>query len=184
MNINHDIKNIKIAKRYASALIESAKGCYDEVLDDLLKIDKIIFENKDFKTFFLHPIVSLKDKKDTIKETLQGKIHELSYNFIETLLDENRFNIFRTILFIFQKEVDFLKNKQEVEVISAVDLDEESKQRLKDKLAQKLNKDVILNYEKDEGLLGGFIVKLEDRVIDLSLKTRFETLKKSNLNLI
>ena len=46
---------------------------------------------EDFKTFFSHPIVSLKDKKETIQETLEGIINQTTLNFLLTLLDENRF---------------------------------------------------------------------------------------------
>ena len=112
MNKNIDIKNVKAAKRYAQALAESAIDNIDEVNENLALIDEVIFGNEDFKVFFSHPIVSLKDKKDTLKETLEGKINEKALNFLETLLDESRFGIFKTIYELFKQEVDSIKNKQ------------------------------------------------------------------------
>ena len=178
MNKHIDIKNIKVAKRYSHALAQSADKDIDEILENLKSINEVIFENQDLRTFFLHPIISLKDKKETLKSALQDKVNILTLNFIETLLDENRFGIFKTIYELFKKEADKIKNKQEVEIISAVDINEKSKKMLEEKLKTKLNKDVVLNYSKNQDILGGFIIKIEDKVIDLSLKTKFETLTK------
>ncbi len=179
MKRNIDIKNLKTAKRYALALAQSAIDNIDEVNNNLALVDDVIFNNADFVNFFSHPIVSLKDKKDTVKETLEGKISEISLNFINTLLDENRFNIFRTIFEQFKKEVDEIKNKQRIDVTSAIELDEDQKKDLIEQLTKKLNKDVILNYEEDEEILGGLVVKYEDKVLDLSLKAKFDQLKQN-----
>ena len=178
MNNSVDIKNLKVAKRYALALAESSIDHIDKAVEDMKLVNELIFQNEELKTFFMHPVVSLKDKKETIEAAFKDKLDTSSFNFIETLLDESRFGIFRTILEVFIKESEKIKNKQRVEVISAVDIDEEEKQRLTAKLNEKLNKDVLLNYNLDDSILGGLVVKIEDKVIDLSLKAKFEELKK------
>ncbi len=177
MNKNIDIKNIKVAKRYALALAQSADKDIDEVFDNINSINDVIYENEQFRTFFLHPVVSLKDKKEAVRVAFDGKVNKISLNFVETLLDENRFSIFGTIFELFKKEVDTIKNKQRVEVKSAVEIKEETKARLVEKLSKKLNKDIILDCETDKSIIGGLIIKIEDKVIDLSLRTKFETLK-------
>lgn len=177
MNKNIDIKNIKVAKRYALALAQSADKDIDEVFDNINSINDVIYENEQFRTFFLHPVVSLKDKKEAMRAAFDGKVNKISLNFVETLLDENRFSIFGTIFELFKKEVDIIKNKQRVEVKSAVEIKEETKARLIEKLSKKLNKDIVLDCNTDESIIGGLIIKIEDKVIDLSLKTKFETLK-------
>ena len=179
MKNNIDIKNLKTAKRYASALSQSAIDCIDFVLGDLELVNESIFNNNDLKTFFTHPIVSLKDKKEVIVETFNGKINEKTLNFIQTLLDEGRFGIFKTILEVFKKEVDLIKNKQRVQIVSAIGLDDDQKNRLNEKLSQKLNKEVVLNYEEDKAILGGLIIKYEDKVLNLSLKSKFDALRRN-----
>lgn len=179
MNKNIDIKNIKTAKRYALALSQSAIENIDEINENLALVNEVIFDNPDFVNFFSHPIVSLKDKKDTINETLNGKINEKTLNFLNTLLDENRFNIFKTIYELFKTEVDLIKNKQRVYVTSAIELDNKEKEKLQNKLNEKLQKEVIINYEENQDILGGLLIKFEDKVIDLSLKTKFDDLRKN-----
>lgn len=175
---NVDIKNLKTAKRYALALSQAAGENLDEIEADLKSIDETIFQQQDLKTFFLHPVVSLKVKKDTIKEAFEGKVNPITYNFIQTLLDENRFSIFNTIYEVFKSESDRIKNNQRVEVVSAIDLDENQKHRLQEKLNSKFSKNSIITYLKDKNILGGLIIKFNDNVIDLSLKAKFEHLKK------
>ena len=85
---NVDVKNLKIASRYALALIEKTKDITDEVISNLETINNIIFENADFKLFFNHPIIALKDKQETIKETFEGKINENVLNFLLLLLEK------------------------------------------------------------------------------------------------
>lgn len=182
MNKNIDIKNIKTAKRYAIALSQSVvenNDNIDEITENLQLIDEVIFSNSDFMNFFSHPIVSLKDKKETLNETLTGKINEKTLNFLNTLLDEGRFSIFKTIHELFKKEVDLIKNKQRVYITSAIALDEKEKEKLKEKLISKLQKEVVLNYEENKEILGGLLIKFEDKVIDLSLKTKFDNLRKN-----
>lgn len=176
--MNIDIKNLKTAKRYALALKEAAKDNINLILDDLNSIDEIIFNNPSFKAFFLHPSVSLKDKKEVLSESLEGKINPITFNFLQTLMDENRLSIFETILELFKSQVDLIQNKQRIEVISAVELQDYQKENLALKLSQKLNKEAIISYFKDENILGGLVIKFEDNIIDLSLKTKFENMKK------
>ena len=179
MNKNIDIKNIKAAKRYALALSQSVIDNLDEVEENLSLVNEVIFANSDFMNFFSHPIVSLKDKKDTLNETLSGKVHEKTLNFLNTLLDEGRFGIFGTIHELYKQEVDSIKNKQRISVSSVITLEDDEKARLEEKLAKKLQKDVILTYEESEEILGGLLIKFEDKIIDLSLKAKFDDLRKN-----
>ena len=165
MNKNIDIKNVKVAKRYALALSQSAIDNLDEVNENLALIDEVIFKNSDFMNFFSHPIISLKDKKDTLNETVSGKIHEKTLNFLNTLLDEGRFGILRTIHELYKQEMDSIKNKQRINVSSVITLDDKEKEKLEEKLSKKLQKEVILTYEETEEILGGLLIKFEDKVI-------------------
>jgi F-type H+-transporting ATPase subunit delta len=176
---NIDIKNLKTAKRYALALAQSAIDNIDEVNENLAVVNDVVFNNADFVNFFSHPVVSLKDKKEALNEALEGKVAEKTLSFLNILLDENRFNIFKTIYELFKSEIDLIKNKQRVYVTSAISLDETQKDKLRDKLVQKLNKEVVLIFEENQDILGGLLIKFEDKVIDLSLKTKFENLRKS-----
>ena len=42
-----------------------------------------------------------------------------------------------------------------------------------------MQKDILLNYEENKDILGGLLIKFEDKIIDLSLKTKFDNLRKN-----
>ena len=97
---------------------------------------------------------------------------------MKLLVDKDRFNLIDEILESYSKDVDKQKNIQKVSVISAIELDEELKSKLINKLAQKLNKNIELETQLDKDIIAGLVIKTEDNVIDMSLKHKFEEMKK------
>ena len=63
-------------------------------------------------------------------------------------------------------------------IISAIDLNEQQKQRLVSKLSLKLNKHIIPEYIINPQIIGGLIIELDDKTIDFSIQTKFENMKK------
>ncbi len=175
-----DIKNLKVAKRYSTALIEVSKENTDEICSNLESVSELFKTNNEFKLFFSHPAISLTDKKDTLRELFSSKINSKTIDFLNILLEENRFSILNTIFEVFKEEVRKYKNQQSVSVTSAIELQEDEKERIKQKLSEKLKKEIILACDIKEDILGGLIIKINDKIVDLSLKTKFDNLKKYN----
>lgn len=178
MNLNIDIKNLKAVKRYADALIEATEGNYDEIKENLELIYDSIFKNDELKTFFLHPVISPETKIDILKETFQDKINPKTLNFIMLLLKENRFVEFESILSVFKDRLNELNNIKKVSVTTAIEIDNSIKENIVNKLKNKLNSEILLDLNIDKDILGGIIIRLEDKIIDLSLKNKFERLRK------
>ncbi len=57
-------------------------------------------------------------------------------------------------------------------------MNESAKQKLKEKLEQKLNKTLIIEFDTNKSLIAGFVVKIDDEVIDASYATKFENMRK------
>ena len=72
--------------------------------------------------------------------------------------------------------INDVNNIKLVDVTSAVELSEDQKQRVVEKLQAKLNKKIIANWLQDEDIIGGLIIKIDDNVINSSLKNRLEKL--------
>lgn len=172
-----DTKNLKPAKRYASALI--ATGNIDNIKNDLSLVVELIFSNDEYKNFFKHPVISVLDKKDTIREIFDGKIDNEVLNLLYVLLDNNRFDITPLVNEVFVKESEKLQNIIHAQVSSVIELDEAQKLQLNKKLNDKLKKQVILDFNIDKEIIGGLTIKIEDNIIDLSLKSKFDKLKKA-----
>lgn len=174
------IKNLKPAKRYAEALMELSCDTlsYDKIYEDLNFVLNTISQNQDLADFLNSPPVSKTDKKDVLDKIFKGKIEEPILSFLFLLNENSRLGILRDIFSAFKNFIDEEKNIINADIISAVELNEVQKQNLVSKLQNKTGKAINPEYKLDNTIMGGFIIKINDTVIDLSLKNRIENLKK------
>lgn len=176
---NLSYKNETIAKRYSRALIESAGSEVDVIRNDLGLINETINSSSDLKNVILNPTFNEEKVEEIIGDIFSSKISEKTLNFLKMLIKAHRMDIFEDITYWYCEFDDELKNKLKVSVTSAIVLNDETKERLKHKLEAKFKKIILLNYAVDESIIGGLIIKANDKIIDGSIKSKYERLKKS-----
>ncbi len=175
-----DVKNIKTARKYANALLESAKekNIADEVEDNLVLITQTINMNEELKNLLFSPIIKINDKKEVLGKVFYSHINKETLEFLYLLSDNNRLNIIFEVLECYIKALNSEKNIVKPIITSAVELDESQKNRIKEKLSNKLSKIIIPEYKTDNDIIGGIIIEIEDKTIDCSLRTKFENMRK------
>ncbi len=174
-------KFLVVSKRYAQALIELQNAgviSSDEILNDLKTISDTLKTSQDLNEVLSNPVVGIDDKKDIVESVFADKISVTIKNFVKVLIDKNRFSAFKYIVFAYEKELDLIKGLERVEVVSAVEMKPEAKERLQRKLEEKLKKSVIINFEQDAEIIAGLVIKIGDSVIDNSLKHKIDNLSK------
>lgn len=178
---NIDNKLIPIAKRYSEALTDIAKDKneLDAVWADLQTVEESITSVKEMASFLSHPVIPVSEKKDMVKAVFEGKINDFVLNLVYILLEKNKSNLLSTILYCFEESMDEAKNIMKVGVVSAIEIDEDLKQKLKDKLEGKLNKSVKFDFETKPEIIAGVVLKIQDKVIDGSMAARLESFKKA-----
>lgn len=167
-----------IAERYAQALLELAeqKECIDFVKNDLITISQIIKQSPELNNYLSHPLIPLKDKKETIQQLLTDRANPYVINLIKLLLDRNRMFAFGAIAESFIKLFNKKFNIVVASVITAVEIDENLINNIKQKLSILLSKQIELNAEINPDILGGVVVKIDDKIIDGSIKGRLESI--------
>lgn len=166
-----------IAITYANSLIEANKD-YDKVLADLSTVLDIVNSSADFVLAMKNPTISLDTKFEIIDEILKKEIDEKIINFIKILVEKNRFDEFEQIVQAYSDELDNINNIKRVEVVSAVELSENQKQKTIERLQARLKKDVKVNWLLDTDIIGGLVIKIDDDIIDMSLKNKLDKLSK------
>ena len=175
-------KHILIAERYSDALVEIAKDgklTYAKISTDLELIKNTLSQSKDLDEFLTNPITSVEDKKEIIDKVFSGEIDVLIINFLKVLIDKNRFSAFGDVLDAYNTSLDDVNNISRIQVVSAVEMPEDAKNRLKEKLEAKLKKNVVLDLEINPEIIAGLVIKIGDNIIDVSLKHKLEDLSKS-----
>ena len=171
-----------VAKRWAKALMELA--CENEniskedILDDLREIAETIDSSEDLSNVVSNPSVSTEEKQIVLCKLFQNSIMPIVYNFLYALNLRKRLGMISEIATEFEKELEVLKNITRVDITSAIDLTEERKNEVKAKVSEKLNKEVIIDWEVDNDIIAGLIFKIDEQIIDNSIKHKLEDLSK------
>lgn len=165
------------AKIYAKSLIEADQN-YNGILADLNTVTEVINSSKDFVLTMENPTISIDTKYEIIDEIFKKELNEKVLNFVKILIEKNRFNEFKQIVQAYKEEVDEIENIKRVEVVSAIELSDNQKQKTLEKLQARLNKEVKAVWTVDTNIIGGLIIKIDDDIIDTSLKNKLDKLSK------
>ena len=170
----------RVAIRYSKALFELAleKGQLSEIEKDLSSIKEIIIKTEEFQKFLLNPLIQAKSKTDLLKKTFKDSINPLSMNFLILTSSKKRSEFIEEIIARFEVLALDHNNILSVQLYSAVSLNPDQIEAIQNRLEKKTGKEVRLVEIIEKSIIGGFIVKIRDSVIDYSLKRQLERLKE------
>ena len=169
------------SKIYADTLIrlgQDGSVSFDEILENLENIQKICASSNELVSVLQNPTISIDTKNSIIDEVFSQNIDDKIKNFLKIIIDKKRFNEFNSIVSSFKAELDKINNIKHVEIISAINLDDNTKQVILTKIENKIQKQVIANWTVDNSIIGGLVIKFDDNIIDSSLKQKLEKLSK------
>ncbi|MGE4507652.1 MAG: F0F1 ATP synthase subunit delta [Eubacteriaceae bacterium] len=174
-----------VAKRYAQALFDTAvdKNLVDGMYDEFSSVIDLFKSEAGLMNLMLTPSMNTGEKKGVLERVFGGAINKYLKNFLNILLDKNRFEFVMEIHEMFRQLVLPYKNTVEARVLTVVPLDEELRVKLEEKLADRFQKKVVLENVIDETILGGAVVYVGDQVIDGSIKNQLDQMKTQMNNL-
>ena len=171
------------SKRWAKALIELTQEdeniSKDSVLSDLRNVAETFKSSDELMNVINNPSISVDEKQIVISKLFQDKVLPIVYNFLFALNLKKRLNIISDIADEFEKELEELKNIVRVDITSAIDLSDERKTEIKNRVAEKLHKDVKVSWDIDEKIIAGLIFNIDDTVVDNSIKHKLDKLSES-----
>jgi F-type H+-transporting ATPase subunit delta len=97
-------------------------------------------------------------------------------NFLKLLIENDRIDVLPEIAAHFETLKAETENVVDVTVTSAAPLDDAQKQAIANALRDRLGREIRLETELDEDLIGGAVIRAGDVVIDGSLRARLEGL--------
>jgi ATP synthase F1 delta subunit len=168
------------ARVYAEALFEAGKdkGKLDSLQSQLGQFTDAVDRNRELQVFLFSPYLSSADKREGLERAITDAEPELM-NFLELLIEKHRMpEIFR-----IRRELDELWKKEnrrlDVTVVSAVELDEAVVQKIGQEVERQTGEAVELSSRVDDGILGGIVLQVGNMVLDASIRSRLEKLRKT-----
>lgn len=165
-----------IARPYARAAFDYARERKTfAAWSELLTTAAAVVANERVAPLLNSPKVKPEELSDLIGG-IAGAGTEQARNFLGTLAANRRLALLPEIAAMFETLRAEEENVADVQVTSAVPLNDAQRQRLTVALKKRLNREVRLHVDVDSALVGGAIVRSGDLVIDGSLRSRLERL--------
>lgn len=168
------------ARVYAEALFAAGedKGKINELQEQLAQFADAVDADRELQVFLFSPYLSSNDKVEGLRRAVTGAEPEFA-NFLELLVEKGRMpEVFR-----IRREYDELWKKAnrrlDVTVTSAIELDPGVVGKIGEEVERQTGEKVELSSEVDDGILGGIVLRVGNMVLDASIRTRLEKLRKS-----
>ena len=163
----------EVAAPYAQALLSIAKSKnsvdeFNQTAGDFLNL---LAESNELSQFLASPIANKEAKRGVINQVLGDDANPQMKNFMMLLVDKGRIIVVQPILETFRALVRDLQQTVLAEVVSAVELTDEQKETVRQKVQGMTNaQSVELSTQVDPDLIGGVIVKIGSKVLDASIR--------------
>ena len=171
----------RIATRYAKSLIDLAneQGRLDKVLEDVTTFSEQL-SNRDLLMLIKSPVVAGSKKLSIIKELFDQHFDELTMLFFEILIKKGRERYLPEIAKAAVNQYRNLKQISTVTITTAEKLSDKALQYIKDRLATTKSAESTLEIvsEVDPNIIGGFIARYDDKILDASVLNKLKELKK------
>lgn len=170
----------RVASRYAKSLIELAteKGDVEAVKEDMEAFSKLVDESRDFELMLNSPLISHDKKLLILNKIFGGKVSKITDAFFTLITKKNREGALDAIAKQFIVQYNTQKGIQPAMISTAIPLNDSLKKEFSNVVSKALNKDVQLTETVNEDLIGGYILRVEDRQIDQSMRSLLINLKK------
>ena len=167
-------------REYASALFDVAiaDGCLDEIHAGLKTIKEVLDGSEEFKELLTSPAIPKEERTKIVEDSFGGQVHEDLVAFLCVITQKGHVRDIDECFEVFDELFKEAAKRSTAVVTSAVELDEEAKTKLINKLQQISGHVVEAEYRIDKTLIGGLIVEIDGRRIDGSLRKRLKDIKE------
>lgn len=164
---------------YAQAVfnIARAEDMVDQVEDELGQLKDEITSNLELKKNLTDPSIENYEKIKVMLEILGDDGSKAIKSFAAMMVILDTIDSFEQTYKDFVELANQLKRQVSIEVISVIKLDKKILNEIKENVDKKTGLDVRIKNVLDKNIIGGLVIKIGDKVIDLSIKDKLEDLK-------
>ena len=141
-----------------------------------LKVLPQDLKKKQLQTSSLHQPLSRSEILKKLTSIFDGEVNELVNNLLGALAENDRLEICPEISNLYESLLAEHNQQLDIDVSIPVDLGDESKEGLKQSILKKYGETSNINFLVDPAIMGGITIKIDDEILDLSIKGRVQKL--------
>lgn len=175
-----------VEQTYGEALFQTAmeKNQLDAFMEEVKLIQTVLEQNPEWDRLMKHPKISKQEKVEVMKGAFSGRISREMTGFLELILTKERYDHLRDIFRYFTLKVKEEKKIGTAYVTTPMELSEIRKSDIQDRLLKTTPYLTMeMHYDVDPSLIGGMVIRIKDRVVDSSIRTKLADMKRELLQI-
>jgi len=175
--------NNTTAVAYARSILELAneKGQAQEFGQELATIGELLRQNPSFAEFLADPGIGVTERTAALDKLFRGRASPLVMNLMGVLNTRGRLNLLGAVADAYSDLLDEQLGNVEVDVTVAQKLDNSQLEQVRQRVSQALGKNAVVHQYVDADIIGGLVLRVEDRLIDASVKSQLEAMRERML---
>ena len=168
---------VPLARPYAKAIFDAAvdSGSTSGTQASLKSL-AAGFKEKAITDLISSPTLSRSEILKKLTSIFDGEVNELVNNLLGALAENDRLEICPEISNLYESLLAEHNQQLDIDVSIPVDLGDESKEGLKQSILKKYGETSNINFLVDPAIMGGITIKIDDEILDLSIKGRVQKL--------
>ena len=173
-----------VSENYGEALFSLAleKGLIDSLMEEIQGVQSIFEKNPGFPRLMNHPNVGRDEKMTVLSNVFESKISDTLFGFFRVLIHKGRYGAIDSIFAYYTERYKEYHRIGVAYVKSAVELTDEQKQKIEKKLLETTAYEKMeMHFDVESELIGGLVIRIGDRVVDSSVRTKLDGLQRKLL---
>jgi F-type H+-transporting ATPase subunit delta len=169
----------KISVRYSRALFQSALELkiLDKVYQDMIFVSEIC-KIAETKEFLKSPIIPPSRKTAIFHSMLGNNVEKITLSLIDLTVKNGREGFLPAVARVFISETLKYKGITGSVITTAVKIDDKIKKQIIDLMSGIFKTKIELEEKIDPGIIGGFILRIDDNYIDASVRNKLRKIRK------
>lgn len=170
-----------IEKVYGESLFELAveEGKTGTLLEEVQTVKQVLADNPELAKLMQHPGIPENEKEKVLENVWGGRVSREVTGLMLLLLKKEHYRQLPLVLDYFLEKVREKEKIGTAYVKTAAPLTENQKEKVERRLLETTSyKSFRIHFDVDEALIGGMVIRIGDRVLDNSIKTRLENLSR------
>lgn len=174
------------AKVYGDALFNLAveHQITDQLYEETKAVREVLLADQNLNQVMEYPGISRQEKIAMMMKILDGRVSKEMAGFLKIVLEKDRYQETKSMLDYFEARIKDYKKIGVVYISTPMKVKEIQKKQIEEKILAASDYETLeCHYSVERSLMGGMVIRIKDRVVDSSLKSRLECMSKNLLHL-